>query len=292
MILKKIGKVLDKVRELPTLPVIANKVSALLNDPKTDTIDLAKIVEKDQSITTKILNLVNSSYYSLPQDVTNITQAISLLGYKNVSYIIMALSVFDTLKKTVKQTFDRKEFWLHSIAVAILSVKIAKECMYSPADDAFTAGLLHDIGKVFMDGFLHEEFQMVIDTASKNNISFFDAERSLFDFNHVMVGEWIARAWKLPLHVVASIKHHHQEPEDRKGLAISNDTAIDFVRLADVAVRFHGYGKSGDGTKYKPAIDQTLYKRLPIFEEDFAKLTSELRDDIRKSKVLLDIATE
>ncbi len=95
MILKKITKVLDKIRELPTLPVIANKVSALLNDPKTDTIDLARIVEKDQSITTKILNIVNSSYYSLPQEVTNITQAISLLGYKNVSYIIMALSVFD-----------------------------------------------------------------------------------------------------------------------------------------------------------------------------------------------------
>ncbi len=292
MILKKITKVLDKIRELPTLPVIANKVSALLNDPKTDTIDLARIVEKDQSITTKILNIVNSSYYSLPQEVTNITQAISLLGYKNVSYIIMALSVFDTLKKSAKSSFDRKEFWLHSIAAAILSVKIAKECMYSPADDTFTAGLLHDIGKVFMDGFLHEEFQMVIDSARKKNISFYEAEHMLFDFDHVMVGEWIARAWKLPLHVVASIKHHHQEPEDREGLAISNDIAIDFVRLADIAVRYQGYGKSGDGIRYKPVLAQNLYKRLPLFEEDLLNLTSGLKDEIRKSKVLLDIATE
>ena len=292
MKLSKIKKAIEKVKELPTLPVIASKVTTLLSDPKSSTLDLAKIIEKDQSITAKILNLVNSSYYGLPQRVTNITQAIALLGYRNISHIVMTLSVFDTLKSSKKESFDRREFWIHSIAVAIMSVKIAKECMYSFADDVFTAGLLHDIGKVFIDGFLHEEFSAVIDTAYKKGISFYEAEHRLFDFDHIMVGEWIARAWRLPLHVVASIKHHHQDPEQRKGFTASSDISIDFVRAADIAVRIKAIGKNGDGLNFKPRLDKNLFKRLPILKEDVLELMEGLNDDINKSRTLLNIATE
>lgn len=118
------------------------------------------------------------------------------------------------------------------------------------------------------------------------------AEHRIFDFDHVMVGEWIARVWKLPLHVMASIKPHHQEPEEREGLSISSDIAIDFTRLADIAVRIGGFGKCGDGTKYKPALEQSLFKRLPIFEKDLLNLMNGLKDDIKRSSTLLNIAAD
>jgi len=250
MKLSKINKTMEKVRELPTLPAIANKVNALLYDPKSGAPDLAKIIENDQSLATKVLALVNSAYYSLPQRVSNIAQAIALLGYKNISHIVMTLSVFETLKHSKKGSFNREAFWLHSIATAIMSVKIAEMCMYSSPEDTFTGGLLHDLGKVFMDGYLHEEFIEVFDTAKKNKCSFYDAEHQLYDVDHAMIGQWIARAWKLPLHVIATVKHHHEEVGEREGLSVSSDLFIDIVRLADIGVRLKGSSSQRFSTDY------------------------------------------
>ncbi|MFW6139122.1 MAG: HDOD domain-containing protein [Spirochaetota bacterium] len=291
MRLSKIKKTMERVKELPTLSVVANKVNAVLNDPTSSTSDLAKIIECDQSITAKILALANSSQYSLPQRVTNISQAISLLGYKNVSYIVMTISVFDALRNK-KSAFDRTRFWMHSIAVAIMSMKISKECMYTFKEDVFTAGLLHDIGKVFMDGYLHEEFREVLNTANKNNISFFEAENMLYDVNHTMIGEWIARTWKLPIHVIATIKHHHQEPQHRQGLSVSTDVSVDYIRTADVAVRVIGIGSNGDGKSYKPQLGSELFTRLPLDFEDVIGLSKQLEDEIKKSQTLLSLAVE
>lgn len=290
MILSKIKKTIDRVRELPTLPAIANKVNALLYDPKSGASDLAKIIENDQSLATKVLALVNSAYYSLPQRVSNIAQAIALLGYKNISHIIMTLSVFETLKHSKRGSFNREAFWLHSIATAIMSVKIAEMCMYSSPEDTFTGGLLHDLGKVFMDGYLHEEFNEVLDTAEKKKCSFYDAEHDLYDMDHAMVGQWIARAWKLPLHVIATIKHHHQEVGERKGLSVSSDLFIDIVRVADIGVRLKGYGCNGDGTGYKPLLMPELFNRLPVFEDDIMTLLENLGEEIDKAKTLMNFA--
>lgn len=292
MKLSKIKKTIERVRELPTLPVVANKVTALLYDPKSNTSDLAVVIEKDQSITANILRLVNSAYYSLPERVTNINQAIGLLGYKNISHIVMTLSVFDTLRSSRKSSFDRKEFWIHSIATAIMSTAIAKMCMYPFPDDVFTSGLLHDLGKVFMDGFLHEEFAEVVTLADEKGMSYYDAERELFDVDHTMIGEWIARSWKLPLHIVATIKHHHQELEERQGLSLSSDVAIDFVRVADIGVRIKGLGKNGDGKKFKPQFLKEQFSRMPINEEDIFPLLDDLYKSVEKSEELLSLAVE
>ncbi len=291
MELTKLNKIMEKMKELPTLPVIANKVQQMLYNPKTNTSELASLIEKDQSITSKILKLINSAFYSLPERVTNISQAISHLGYKNISQIVMTLSIFDTLKTKHNSLFDRREFWLHSIASAVLGKKIAQMIKYAEPEDIFTACLLHDIGKVFMDGFLKEEFNNVLSFADEKSISFYEAENILLGVNHSMIGEWIARSWKLPIHVIGAIKHHHQKLEDREGLVVSGDVSIDIVRLSDIAVRSAGFGKNGDGKGYRPKITNDLIKRLPIIKEDIDELLNSLKEEIGKYEVLLNMST-
>jgi putative nucleotidyltransferase with HDIG domain len=290
MKLSMIEKTIETIRELPTLPLVAHKISMILQNPKSSVSDLTKIVEKDQSLAAKVLKLVNSAHYGLPQRVTNINQAIALLGYKNISYIVMTISVFETLRHVKKHLFDRRKFWVHSIAVALMSIKLAKECEYVLIDDIFTAGLLHDLGKVFMDGFLHEEFEAIIERAQKDTISFIEAEHRLFDIDHTMVGEWIARTWGLPLHVIAGIKHHHQEVEKRKGLSLSSESFIDIIRVADIGVKMRQIGNSGDGQGQKSKLDVTLFKRLPIDKGSVKTLLDELEKDLHKSEILLDLA--
>ena len=288
--LKKLNYVIEKIKELPTLPVIANRVQEMLYDPKTNISDLANIIEKDQSIATKILKLVNSAFYSLPDHVTNISQAITLLGFKNISQIVMTLSVFDTLRSRDKGVFDRRQFWLHSIGTAIIGKRIALETGTKDPDDVFTSCLLHDIGKVFMDGFLKDEFKEIIKKADDEGISFYRAENELFDVNHSMIGEWIARAWNLPIHIIAAIKHHHEPFEDRNGLSFSKDISIDIVVLADIASRKSTVGNNGDGRGYKPKITNNMLKRLPISKDDIISYIGKVKQEIKEYEILLNMA--
>lgn len=290
MKLSKIKKTIEKIRELPTLPLVANKINAILHDPKSSVSDLSKIIEKDQSITAKVLKLVNSAHYGLPQKVSNINRAIALLGYRNIYYIVMTLSVFDTLKNLKKRSFDRRKFWVHSIAVGILSQKLARECNFLLVDDIFTSGLLHDLGKVFLDGFMHEEFEAIIQKAENEGIAYIDAEHELFDVDHTMVGEWMARAWILPLHVIAGIKHHHHEVEKRSGLSLSQDPFIDIIRLADMSIKVGKFGHSGDGSKHHPKLEKALFRRLPLTKDDMEPIIADLSKDLSKSEELLNLA--
>jgi putative nucleotidyltransferase with HDIG domain len=278
------------IRELPTLPLVANKINAVLHDPGSSVSDLSKIIEKDQSITAKVLKLVNSALYSLSEKVSNINQAIALLGYRNISYIVMTLSVFDALKTVEKNSFDRKKFWIHSISVGNLSLNLARECEFLLVDDIFTSGLLHDLGKVFLDGFMHEEFENIIAKAEEEKVSFIEAEHALYDVDHTMVGEWMARTWQLPLHVIAGIKHHHHDVEKRSGLSISQDPYIDIVRLADCGVKVRKIGHSGDSINYKPELEKKLFRRLPISEEDMNGFLDNLENEVKKSEELLNLA--
>lgn len=290
MKLSKIKKTIEKIRELPTLPLVANKINAILHDPKSSVSDLSKIIEKDQSITAKVLKLVNSAHYGLPQKVSNINRAIALLGYRNIYYIVMTLSVFDTLKNLKKRSFDRRKFWVHSIAVGILSQKLARECNFLLVDDIFTSGLLHDLGKVFLDGFMHEEFEAIIQKAENEGIAYIDAEHELFDVDHTMVGEWVARTWILPLHVIAGIKHHHHEIEKRSGLSLSQDPFIDIIRLADMSIKVGKFGHSGDGSKHQPKLEKALFRRLPLTKDDVEPIIADLSKDLSKSEALLNLA--
>ncbi len=285
-----IKKVLEKVKELPTLPVVAQRINALLDDPRSNAKDLAAVIEMDQSVTAKVLRLVNSAYFSLSQKVTNVAQAIALLGYKNISQMVVTLSVFDSLRVSEGVSFDRRKFWVHSIATAVLSERIAHECLASSKEDAFTAGLLHDMGKVFMDGYLHDEFEEALSVSEKKGISFYDAEHSLFDVDHAMIGEWIAKYWKLPLFIIAAIKHHHQELDERTGLALSSDMVVDYIRVADTAARAAAIGLNGDGSRYRPTLHKKLFTRLPLSEGDVRACVKDIREKVKNAAALLNLA--
>jgi len=291
MELGSIQKAIQKIKELPTLPTVATKVNVLLNDPKSNASQLSEVIEYDQSITAKLLKLVNSAFYSLPKKVTNVQQAIALLGYKTISHIVLTLSVFDTLKVENAGVFDRAEFWRHSIATAICSMKIAEVSGYNN-EDVFIGALLHDIGKVFLDAFMHEEFMEIINYVTEKKCTFFEAEKAIFEVDHAMIGEWISRYWQFPILPVAMIKHHHQKLNERKGLACSGDVGIDIVRLADAVVRVGKVGKNGDSTEIEPAFTKEMFRRLPLDEKDVLLLLEDVKKEMKKAEMLLSFALQ
>jgi putative nucleotidyltransferase with HDIG domain len=205
-ILKKI----DSIQSIPTLPAIAMELNTMMQDSDTSVQQLKQTLEKDQAIVPKILKLVNSSFFGLQSKISNIDHAIVLLGFNPIRNAIVSVSIIEAFaNKNALKNFDITEFWTHSVAVAVLSKYLAVQIDYRSPEDAFTAGLLHDIGKLVMLQFFQDLFQTVWTSAQKNNLSFYNAEKKELPTTHTHIGAYLAGKWKLPASLTDAIRYHH-----------------------------------------------------------------------------------
>ena len=281
----KIKAIIHGIQNLPTLPLVAQRLRDVMEDPLSSAEDAARVIEGDQSLAAKVLSLVNSAYYGLPREITRIGQAVPLLGFRATSQIALGISVINMFNEKESGKLDREGLWRHSIACAICAQMIAKRCGYRRSEDCFSGGLLHDIGKLVMDQFLHEELVAILNETEKGEISFLDAERRHLGLDHAVIGEWLARKWKLPLPVVVSIRHHHEELEERQGFSLSQDCVVDIVRLADVICRNRGIG--WNGAKYVPEIHPELWNRLDVDPADVESISETLEEEVKQSEIFL-----
>ncbi|MGD9010171.1 MAG: HDOD domain-containing protein [Desulfobacteraceae bacterium] len=220
---------IENVKNLPTLPSIALAVNKLLKDYDSPMEDLVALLEKDQSLVMKILRLVNSSFFGFKSKVKSVAHAVTLLGYNTVQNAVITVSVIEalTLKNKI-ENFEIDDFWKHSISVAAMSKFIAMHTKLSPPEDAFTSGLLHDIGKIIWANFFPDELVRILQEIEKNHVTFCKAEKALDLPTHSMLGSVLAKRWMLPAAMVESIKYHHS----RKN-GMSNGHLKDVVRMSD-----------------------------------------------------------
>lgn len=281
----KIKAIINGIQDLPTLPLVAQKLRDVMEDPLSGAEDAARVIEGDQSLAAKVLSLVNSAYYGLPREITKISEAVPLLGFRATSQLALGISVINLFNENDVGKFDREGLWRHSIGCAICAQMIAKKAGYARPEDCFSGGLLHDVGKLVLDQFLHEELIAILEQTDKGELSFLDAERNRLGIDHAIIGEWLARKWKLPLPVVVSIRHHHEPLEERKGFSMSQDHVVDIVRLADTICRYRGLGWNGD--RLVPEIAPELWSRLDLKPEDVEGVSATLEEEVRQSEVFL-----
>ena len=284
---KQIEEIISKVKKLPTLPMVANKVNNLIQDPTCTAIKLAEVIDKDQSLTTRVLRMVNSAFYSLSAEVTNVRHAIALLGFKTISQMVLSICVFDVFKGKYADDFDRKGFWLHSVGCAVLSKIIAEKCNYTTEDDCFTAGLLHDIGKVVLDQYLHDEMLAVLQKTRERDLSFIVAEQEVMGLDHTDIGGQVMNNWNIPLPVTVAVKHHHQKVDERNGSELAQDLIVDIVRLSDVICKQEHVGYTGDTVEVK--VTEDLWERLPIDGKYVEELVGMSSEEIEKAAILIDL---
>ena len=203
-------KRLDRLTDLPTLPAIAMEVDAMLRDYDTSIKQLAQTIEKDQALVPKILRLVNSSFYGFSSRIGTISRAVVVLGFNTIRNAVISLSVIDSFPKKTLEGFDIKDFWTHSIAVATVSRYLAEKSRKGPPEEYFTAGLVHDIGKIVLAQYFQDLFKSVWVAANENSISFYDAEKKELSITHARIGGYLAQKWKLPENMSDTILHHHR----------------------------------------------------------------------------------
>lgn len=203
-------KKLERSGELPTLPAIALEINRLLENPETTMAQLAAVIEKDQAIVSKALKLVNSSFYGLRTQVSNIFDAVIVLGFNTIHNIVLSISMIGAFPKTIsRKGFNLSEFWQHSIAVAMTSKFLSDESGVSSAADCFAGGILHDVGKLIIALNFTDSFSEIIETVTSGKSTFIEAEQKILKSDHTIAGAYLACKWKFPEKMLEVISRHH-----------------------------------------------------------------------------------
>ncbi len=151
---KKLRFIVDKIQNLPTPPIVFTQITKVINNPDTSAYEIGAIISEDPALTAKVLKLTNSSFYGIPRTITNVKQAIVILGLEAIKSLVISASVFDTFSKNKSLDTEYLEnFWRHSLSVAFMSKIIArmkKLPSLQEAEIAFSGGLLHDLGKLII----------------------------------------------------------------------------------------------------------------------------------------------
>ena len=206
-----------QVDEISTLPHVALRVVEVANNENSGAADLKAVLESDAPLSARVLRCVNSAAYALRTRVTNLQLAIAYLGCKQIRNLAITASVSDLFKKNEPiGTYHRTDLWRHCIAVGVCARLAAMRLRLANFEDAFLAGLLHDLGIILEDQHAHEQFKAAM-LALDPHRTLIEIEREYLGFDHTLVGERLAARWNMPEAVRAAMRHHHSSAAYRGG---------------------------------------------------------------------------
>ena len=286
MSIQNVDESIKRLKDLPTLPAVFIQCNEMLKDPGVNVPDFAKIIESDQAISSKMLKLVNSPFYGFTGKISTITQAIVILGFNAVRNIILSLSVFALLPKDVELgEFQISSFWEHSIGCGTIAKAFGKKFGIKDPEEAFLAGLLHDIGKVVLPTLFYEEFLAILSMVKKEKILFLEAEQKVLGIDHVQIGERLAKHWRLPSILVEPIAFHHNGIE-----AINHPAQVSIIHLADIVTRGLQIGSGGDNVI--PEINSTAWSTLKMNSDILEKWIDDLDEELDKASFFFSLLSE
>ncbi|MDZ4660721.1 MAG: HDOD domain-containing protein [Pseudomonadota bacterium] len=279
---------LQNLESLPTLPIIVYELTELINDPMSSTAEIEKVMINDQSMTTKVLRLVNSAYYAIPGGVTSVSRAIAYLGFDTVNQLVLGSSIIESLKCEDNEYFKLEPFWQHSVGVAIASETIAKHIKLTKQTDIFTSGLVHDMGKIALANIAPEILVQTCKIAIEAGISMDEAEKQMGAPQHTEVGALLAKKWKLPGLIENVVRHHHQADSLRRGGVSSEmNQTVDIVMLANLLIHALKFGSSGHN-KIEGA-PKSLLERLSIQPDLIKTLILKIKDNLQSADGFLRV---
>jgi putative nucleotidyltransferase with HDIG domain len=250
-----VSELRQRIVQLPSLPQAVLDVMRLLGDEEASTADIAGSIEHDQALTARTLRIANSAFYGVPGRIGTIRNAIGILGLRTVGTLLTTAAVSAQFASSKCPEFHFGMFWRHAIATALTARGLARQ-LRMDEDLAFTAGLLHDIGRLALASQFPAETGQVLRYARDADLPTLDAERSVLGIDHLAVGVLIATHWHFPPAVVVAIEHHHAPGP---GTA---PTIVDIVHVADAFA--HGLDPSSSPDEMVPPVELAAWGRLGL----------------------------
>jgi putative nucleotidyltransferase with HDIG domain len=268
--------VLGRLKDLPTLSAAAVRLSELARDERTGAADFEKVIRPDPALTANVLRVVNSAYFGLRCRVDSVRQAITLLGLKRTSEVAAAAALAPVIPPRLPgYELEAAGFWTHCVAVAVLSERLAAELGVRRPELTFTAGLLHDIGKIAISAFVSGASGPILERA-RGGLAFVSAEREVLGVDHTDVGGAVAAAWHLPAAVTDVARWHHAPGLAGEG---TDRHIIDLVHVADGLA--HAMGLGADVGELARKVDPGAETRLGIRARRLERVAGQSLDEIR-----------
>jgi HD-like signal output (HDOD) protein len=227
-----IKRVVSSMESLPSMPSLYAEIVTALESPEVQISKVATIIAKDVGMTVKVLQLVNSAFFALPQHVAGITQAANLLGLDTIKSLVLSAHIFSQFEEKKMSAFNINKIWRHSMRVGVAAKAIMKHETkdQTAIDDALMAGTLHDMGKFILAANLPNEYVHIKEVAETEKISLVESERKLLGTTHAEIGGYLLALWALPDSIVEAVTFHHSPDH-----CLASDLApMPAVHIADI----------------------------------------------------------
>ena len=270
--------IVRNLEDLPSLPAVVMELLSSIDQEDVDISVLAKKVSHDQALTAKTLRLANSSLFGLQVKVTTIQQAITYLGFQTTRNLITAAAVTGCFPEGQCPGFNDKAFWRHSIATAACSKVLARRVRFNQ-DYAFTAGLLHDIGRLVLISSFPAAYQQVLEYRSTNDTYVLEAERAVMGVDHVVAGVALAGHWNFSDTMKTAIAYHHDPDAPGAGVLAA------IVHVADAIV--HALDVAGEEDDLVPSVSSAAWAALGLNQEAYLHVFRETELQFEEITLLL-----
>jgi putative nucleotidyltransferase with HDIG domain len=267
----------QRIANLPPLPAAATDALRQLRQTEVNFERLECALCADPALAARVLTVANSPFYGLSGQVASVGQACMVLGAHTTRNIVLAVGVMCALPGGRGHHLDLKRLWQHAAGCAAAAQALAAAAGLE-RDTAFTAGLLHDVGKLVLDIHFADDYAAVVARCRRHGGLLVDAERAVLGLDHADVGAACARRWKLPASIVNVIGRHH----DPRGF---DEPLLCAVHVADVVCRALELGDGGDDTL--PALEEAALRALNLRVDDVAALFPEIETSYVASGALV-----
>lgn len=260
-----IEQVIKVVRQVPSLSSVVLEVLASFDNKDVEIAGLVHKLGQDQGLTSSVLRVANSPFFGLSGKVGSVGEAVVVLGFHNLRSLVAAAGIVSHFPPFKASEFDRQAFWSHSLGVAACAQVLAKALGLDQAL-AFTAGLLHDVGKLVLDAYFHEDFKAVMAHGRAEDMALTEAELAVLGVGHAQVGFELARRWQFPVAIQLAIRDHHQ-PECEPAIL------TDLVHVANVLCHALDIGYADH--EWVPPLSSGAWTRIRLDWERMPELLKE-----------------
>lgn len=270
-------KVINKIKELPTLPIVIMRLLNTIQQPNSSAEDFAQIIMRDPSMAVNLLKLANSAFYGHSRKISTITEAIVIIGMDTLKALILGTSIFRINPKTQKGKTQLKEIWLHSLKTAVAAKIIANEVKAEDQEIIYVSALLHDLGKLIYAKFYEEDFVDIEEKMHETGYTFFQVEKTLYPFTHCELGMHVAEHWKLLGEMKAVIAMHHSPEEE---IPKEYSEIINIIKIANQVGKIQFETNLNLNTL--PPIETNLFDRLSLKEDDYIIFCKKVYDEKKR----------
>ncbi|MCX7727646.1 MAG: HDOD domain-containing protein, partial [Chitinispirillaceae bacterium] len=268
---------------LPVPSLILNRIAKTIENPNISAEEIGEVIRMDPSLSSKVLKLANSAYIGMPKTISSLPRAVVILGTKRIQMLLITTEVISSFSKLSSKTFSFERFRFHSIIVGLIAESIAKSIKRTLSIDeneAFAAGLLHDIGKLVGLIASPEEVIKTYEESKEKRVAFFKAEKD--EISHTEIGEKVAGKWLFPKILSSSIKFHHA-PQNCDEFNI----IVSIIHIADVMA--HLLGCATFLEEIPPQVEETSLNIVGLPIERLKVIAENILKEKEKISSLLNI---